>query len=87
MSVVYGWKPVERRDAAKGDVPRRRGAWRRLLSGIDRHVVQPISGGSARVVGGMTRGYARSLGWALAAAPPSAVATSARETLAVAGGG
>ena len=47
----------------------RQSAWRRLLSGIDRRVVQPISRGSTRIVDGMTRGYTRSLGWALAAAP------------------
>ena len=56
-------------DIDAGAKPRRQSAWRRFLSGIDRRVVQPISRGSARVVDGMTRGYTRSLGWALAAAP------------------
>ena len=47
----------------------RRSAWRRMTDGLERRVVQPIARGSDRVIGAMTRGYTRSLGWALAAAP------------------
>ncbi len=73
MMCAYVLKP-RRKDDADDDAnddeqPPRRSAWRRLLSGVDRHLVQPISRGSGRIVNGMTRGYARSLGWSLAAAP------------------
>ncbi|MGI9027103.1 MAG: efflux RND transporter permease subunit [Burkholderiaceae bacterium] len=56
-------------DARRGARPRRRRARRRFLSGVDRRVVQQIARGSAWAVDGMTRGYTRSLGWALGAAP------------------
>ena len=48
---------------------RRKSAWRTFLAGVDRRVMQPIARTSARTIAWMTRGYARSLGWALAWAP------------------
>ncbi len=74
MMCAYVLKPRRGNDGADdgpdgGARPRRRSAWRSVLAGIDRRVVQPIARGSAWAVDGMTRGYTRSLGWALAAAP------------------
>jgi multidrug efflux pump len=47
----------------------RRSAWRRATNAFERTVLDRITRASAAVIGAMTRGYARSLGWALAAAP------------------
>ena len=73
MMCAYVLRPRRAGDGRNGDREerprRRRSAWRRLLSSLDRHLVRPILRGSVRAVDGMTRGYARSLGWALAAAP------------------
>jgi len=49
--------------------PPRRSLWRRTIAGFDRHVMQRIARGSARVIDAATRGYARTLGWSLAVAP------------------
>ncbi len=67
MMCAYLLKPKDE-DAAGGRT-RRRSAWRRTMDGFDRHVMQRIARASERVIGAMTRGYTRSLGWALAAAP------------------
>ncbi len=69
MMCAYVLKPRKTDDNADGKGDERRSAWRRFLSGVDRRVVQPIARGSAWAVDGMTRGYTRSLGWALGAAP------------------
>jgi multidrug efflux pump len=58
-------------DEEPGDarpVPRR-SAWRRALDGFDRHVLRRIARGCERVIDASTRGYTRTLGWALAVAP------------------
>jgi multidrug efflux pump len=49
--------------------PLRRSLWRRTTAGFDHHVLQRIARGSSRIIDAATRGYARSLGWALAVAP------------------
>ncbi len=71
MMCAYLLKPKSR-DGDPGVpsvVPARRSAWRSTLHGFDRHVLQRIARGSARVIDSATRGYSRSLGWALAVAP------------------
>ena len=62
MMCAYILKP---KDAASRR-PARRSAWRSVLAAGDRWIALPISRGSARAIGAMTRGYTRSLGWALA---------------------
>ena len=47
----------------------RKSAWRRVMDGVDRLVLARVTRGSARFIAWMTRGYGRSLEWALAAAP------------------
>ena len=70
MMCAYLLKPKRvEGDPGATVVPPRRSAWRRTAAGIDRHVLQRIARGSARVIDAATRGYARSLGWALAVAP------------------
>ncbi|HEX4353372.1 MAG TPA: efflux RND transporter permease subunit, partial [Polyangiales bacterium] len=49
--------------------PARTSAWRRLTGGFDRQVLQRITRWSSRAIDASTRGYARSLRWALAVAP------------------
>ncbi len=56
-------------DPAPPPSPYRTSAWRRVLARFDRHVMQPIARGSGRAIDAATRGYSRSLGWALAVAP------------------
>ena len=67
MMCAYLLRPKE----ADGEPlrPQRRSAWRRTTAGFDRHVLQRIARGSDRVIDAATRGYARSLNWALAVGP------------------
>ena len=66
MMCAYLLRPKD----AKGDpLPPRRSLWRRTTAGFDRHVMQRIARGSAWLIDGATRGYARSLAWSLTFAP------------------
>ena len=67
MMCAYLLRPREERMGTRP--PLRTSAWRRAMAGFDRHVMQRIARGSARVIDASTRGYAKSLGWALAVAP------------------
>ncbi len=67
MMCAYLLKPKQPGPAIS--TPLRRSAWRRTLAGFDRHAMQRIAHASTWVIDGATRGYARSLGWALAVAP------------------
>ena len=49
--------------------PRRTSAWRRVLARIDAWTLAPLVRGAEWTIARMTRGYTRSLGWALAWAP------------------
>jgi multidrug efflux pump len=69
MMCAYLLKAKDETDPAARPAPSRRSGWRRLADGFDRHVLQRISRGSSRVIDAATRGYTRSLGWALAVAP------------------
>ena len=73
MMCAYLLKPKDAADPFLDPLlaaaPLRRSAWRRVVGRIDRHVMQPITRTSARVIGAATRGYSRSLNWALAVAP------------------
>jgi multidrug efflux pump len=69
MMCAYLLKPKQEGEPARVANPRRRSAWRRTMDGFDRHVLQRVARGSAFVIDKATRGYARSLGWALAVAP------------------
>ena len=67
MMCAYLLKPKgSERDPLR---PLRRSLWRRTMGGLDHHVMQRIARGSQRVIDAATRGYARSLNWALAVAP------------------
>jgi len=74
MMCAYLLKPKQDEDPSNDPDrpparPVRTSGWRRITSGFDRHVMQRITRGSSRVIEASTRGYARSLGWALAVGP------------------
>ena len=71
MMCAYLLKPKDERDPLLADAPapRRRSAWRRVTGAVDHHVIQRITRTSTRVIESATRGYSRSLNWALAVAP------------------
>ncbi len=69
MMCAYLLKPKKDEDLGRAPAPVRRSAWRRTMDGFDRHVLRRIERASGRVIDTATRGYARSLGWALAVAP------------------
>ena len=75
MMCAYLLKPKKEEDPSfdpdlvPARAPIRVSGWRRLTGGFDRHVLQRIARASSRAIDASTRGYTRSLGWALAVAP------------------